>query len=106
MAFLAQFGLRLGSGLRGAKTCEEGCEDLRQAGLGVAVSLIKDEGGRTAISQLPSGESYYPQARREDGLFVNVVYLLHFTIFHCRSLPYMLRRVGELVTVDQWEAQQ
>ena len=51
-----------------------------------AVFPIKDEGGRTAISQLPSGESYYPQARREDGLFVNVVYLLHFTIFHCRGL--------------------
>ena len=66
-----------------------------------AVFPIKDEEGRTAISQLPSGGSYYPQARSEDGLLVNVVALLHFTISHCRGLPYMPRPVGELVTVDQ-----
>ena len=30
-----------------------------------AVFPVKDEGGRTTISQLPSVGSYYPQAREE-----------------------------------------
>ena len=66
-----------------------------------AVFPIEEEGGRTAIRQLPSGGCYYPQARRENGLLVNVVALLHFTISQCRGRPYMPRLVGILVTVTR-----